>query len=109
MEIKLNGNQVFWVFDGQPCIHNGKSIGLVKHMEQFQAVAVLDNESLLVYNYNGNIRFIVRSEGPFAFAVRDVFENGNILCYYPTLPGNLYVCVIDWNTGTMQMKVQYSM
>lgn len=108
MNITKNENTVFWVYEGQPCTHNGKDVTLVKHIEQFKAVAVLDNESLFVYNYKGNIRFIVRSEGPYAFAVRDVFDNGHILCHYPTLPGNLYVCVLDWQTGTMQMKVRYN-
>ena len=107
MDIKTTKESVFWVYDGQPCGHNGSDITLAKELPQFEAVAVLDNESMLVYNYNGSIRFIVRSEGPYAFAVRDVFDNGYILCHYPTLPGNLYVCVLDWNTGTMQMKVRY--
>lgn len=88
MNITQNENTVFWAYDGQPCVHNGKDVTLFKHLEQMKAVAVLDNGSLLVYNYNGNIRFIVRSEGPYAFDVRDVFDNGNILCHYPTLRVN---------------------
>lgn len=108
MNINVNETSVMWVYDGKPCTHKGEKIGNVKLLEAFNAIAILDSESLFVYNYTGNIRFIVRSEGPSAFAVKDVFDNGYILCYYPNLPGRLYVCVLDWNTGTMQMKVRYS-
>ena len=107
MEIRKVDNNVSWVYEGQPCGHCGEKIELVKHLGQFEAIAVLDNESLIVYNYNGFVRFIVRAEGPMAFSVKDVYDNGNILCHYPNLPGKLYVCVLDWTTGTMTMKVQY--
>ena len=107
MDITKTETSVSWIYDGKPCTYSGEKIELCRHMAQYEAVAVLDSGTLYAYNYNGLIRFIVRAEGPTAFSVRDVLPNGYIICYYPNLPGRLYTCVIDWQTGTMQMKVRY--
>ncbi|MDP4118173.1 MAG: hypothetical protein Q8873_03165 [Bacillota bacterium] len=106
MNIVVEGTNVSWVHDGKPCGHGGENIEKAYNLEKYEAVVIIDSGTMYAYNYNGLIRFIIHSEGAFAFCVKDIDANGYITCYYPTLPNKNYVCVLDWDTGSIQMKVE---